>query len=185
MNVVKFQLSQDQINEISRIAASEAVKAYRSEETRAQRISENQKIGITKSKLKAYRRVKASLEETEEFTDYEKIEMRWDFVRDLMGSGLDAIDRADDRIRSVEYKRKKDAFEVQLIDRAISLYKKEVDISSTAEDKRRYRELYAMYIDDEPKDVKEIAQIENISEKIVYRDIGIALKILTMYLLGM
>ncbi len=34
-------------------------------------------------------------------------------------------------------------------------------------------------------DVKEIAEMENISEKIVYRDIGIACKILAVYLLGM
>ena len=43
----------------------------------------------------------------------------------------------------------------------------------------------AMYIDDEAHDVKEIAEMENISEKIVYRDIGIACKILAVYLLGM
>lgn len=57
--------------------------------------------------------------------------------------------------------------------------------SSSEEAKRRYRELHAMYIDDEAHDVKEIAEMENISEKIVYRDIGIACKILAVYLLGM
>ena len=42
-----------------------------------------------------------------------------------------------------------------------------------------------MYIADEAKSVKEIAETENISEKIVYRDLGIACKIIAVYLLGM
>lgn len=140
---------------------------------------------ITKKKLQSYRRVKASLAETEEFTEDEKIELRWAFVRDLMGSGLDVVEKADNRIRSVENKRKRDSFEIQSIDKAMALYKKEADNSSSEEAKRRYRELHAMYIDDEAHDVKEIAEMENISEKIVYRDIGIACKILAVYLLGM
>ena len=81
--------------------------------------------------------------------------------------------------------RKRDSFEIQSIDKAMALYKKEADNSSSEEAKRRYRELHAMYIDDEAHDVKEIAEMENISEKIVYRDIGIACKILAVYLLGM
>lgn len=129
--------------------------------------------------------MKASFAETEEFTDDEKIELRWAFVRDLMGSGLDVVEKADNIIRSVENKRKRDSFEIQSIDKAMALYKKETDNSSSDEAKRRYRELYAMYIDDDAHDVKEIAKMENISEKIVYRDIGIACKILSVYLLGM
>ena len=42
-----------------------------------------------------------------------------------------------------------------------------------------------MYIDDKVYTVAEIAEIENISEKIVYRDLGIACKILSVYLIGM
>ena len=129
--------------------------------------------------------MKASLAETEECTEDEKIELRWAFVRDLMGSGLDVVEKADNRIRSVENKRKRDSFEIQSIDKAMALYKKEADNSSSEEAKRRYRELHAMYIDDEAHDVKEIAEMENISEKIVYRDIGIDCKILAVYLLGM
>ena len=98
-------------------------------------------------------------------------------------SGISCILEYD--IRSVENKRKRDSFEIQSIDKAMALYKKEADNSSSEEAKRRYRELHAMYIDDEAHDVKEIAEMENISEKIVYRDIGIACKILAVYLLGM
>ena len=76
-------------------------------------------------------------------------------------------------------------FEIQMIDRAMELYKKEADKSSSDEFRRRYRELYAMYIGDEVLTVKDIAENESISEKIVYRDLGIACNIVSVYLLGM
>lgn len=185
MKEARYSLTQEQLNDLAAIAADRAVEAYRSEEQKTQKRKDNENVRITKKKLQSYRRVKASLAETEEFTEDEKIELRWAFVRDLMGSGLDVVEKADNRIRSIENKRKRDSFEIQSIDKAMALYKKEADNSSSEEAKRRYRELYAMYIDDEVHDVKEIAEMENISEKIVYRDIGIACKILAVYLLGM
>ena len=185
MKEPKYSVTQEQLNSIAAIAAEKAVEAYRSEEKKTQKRRDNENVRIAKKKLQSYRRVKASLVETEEFTEDEKIELRWAFIKDLMGSGLDYVDKADNRIKSVENKRKRDSFEIQTIDRAMELYKREVDNSSSEEAKRRYRELYAMYIDDEVLTVKEIAETENISEKIVYRDLGIACKILAVYLLGM
>jgi hypothetical protein len=102
-----------------------------------------------------------------------------------MGSGLDVIEKSENRIKSFEAKRKRDLFEIQSIDKALSLYKEEVDNSDSDEAKRRYRELYSMYIDDKIHSIAEIAEIENISEKIVYRDLGIACKIISVYLIGM
>lgn len=185
MKEPKYSVTQEQLNSIAAIAAEKAVEAYRSEEKRMQKRRDNESIRVTKKKLQSYRRIKASLAETEEFTEDEKIELRWAFVKDLMGSGYDAVEKADERIRSVENKRKRELFEIQSIDRAMMLYRREVDNSSSDEFRRRYRELYAMYIDDDVLTVKEIADIENISEKIVYRDLGIACKILSVYLLGM
>ena len=185
MNKIIYSLTDEQINKIASIAAEKAVEIYKLEEMKAKKRFENESSHITKNKLKSYRRVKASLVESEEFTDYEKIELRWEFVRDLMGSGLDFVEKSEDRIKSFELKRKRDMFEIQSIDKALSLYKQEVDNSTSDEAKRRYRELYAMYIDDKVYTVTEIAEIENISEKIVYRDLGIACKILSVYLIGM
>lgn len=185
MKEPKYSVTQEQLKSIAAIAAEKAVEAYRSEEKKTQKRRENENVRITKKKLQSYRRVKASLAETEEFTDDEKIELRWAFIKDLMGSDFSGITKADDRIKSVENKRKRDLFEIQTIDRAMELYRQEVEKSSSEEFRRRYRELYAMYIDDEVLTVKEIAEIENISEKIVYRDLGIACNILAVYLLGM
>lgn len=185
MKEARYSLTQEQLNDLAAIAADRAVEAYRSEEQKTQKRKDNENVRITKKKLQSYRRVKASLAETEEFTEDEKIELRWAFVRDLMGSGLDVVERADNRIRSVENKRKRDSFEIQSIDKAMALYKKEVDLAGNDEAKRRYRIIRAMYIDDEIITVDEIAEIENTSVRNVYRDIGIACKIVSVYLLGM
>lgn len=185
MKEPKYSVTQEQLNSIAAIAAEKAVEAYRSKEKKTQKRRDNENVRITKKKLQSYRRVKASLTETELFTEDEKIELRWAFVSDLMGSAMDAVGKCDDRIKSVENKRKRDSFEIQSIDRAMELYRREAESSTSDEFRRRYRELYAMYIGDKVLSVKEIAENENISEKIVYRDIGIACKILAVYLLGM
>lgn len=185
MKEARYILTQDKINNIANIAATKAVELYRSMEKKAQEKRDSEILRVTKKKLQAYRRVKASLEETYEFTEDEKIELRWDFVKDLMGSGIEFIDRAEDRIKSIEKKRRHDSFDIQSIDRAISLYKKEADNTSNEEFQRRYRELYALYIDDMEYSIKEIAEMENVSEKSVYRDVGIACKIVAVYLFGM
>ena len=178
---IRYLLTEEQITKIVNSSVSKAIESYRIEQKKVFQRKENENSRITKRKLQAYRRVKASLKETED----EKVELRWAFINDLMGSGLDVIERADSRIKSVEFKRKKDSFEIQIIDKAMKLYKQETDNSTNEEAKRRYRELYAMYIDEEERSIREIAEIENISEKIVYRDLGIACKILSVYLLGM
>lgn len=112
MKEARYSLTQEQLNDLAAIAADRAVEAYRSEEQKTQKRKDNENVRITKKKLQSYRRVKASLAETEEFTEDEKIELRWAFVRDLMGSGLDVVEKADNRIRSVENKRKRDSFEM-------------------------------------------------------------------------
>ena len=181
----RYSITQEQLNEVAAIAAGSAVEAYRAEMEKAQKNTDNKNAQITKKKLQSYRRVKASLAETIEFTDEEKVELRWEFVRDLMGSGLDYVEKSENLIKSIEAKRKRDQFEIYTIDRALELYGKEAERTSSEEFKRRFRELKAMYIDECAFTVKEIAEQENISEKIVYRDLAIACKVLSMYLIGM
>ena len=95
MKELRYSLTEEQLNKIACIAAEKAIEAYRLEDVKAKKRLENQSIHITKNKLKSYRRVKSSLVETEEFTEYEKIELRWEFIKDLMGSGLDVIEKSE------------------------------------------------------------------------------------------
>ena len=102
-----------------------------------------------------------------------------------MGNSNELVSKSETVIIDQEKKRQENLYCIQSIENAIRLYQEECEKSSSEEGKRRFRELYAMYIADEAKNVKEIAETENISEQIVYRDLGIACKIIAVYLLGM
>lgn len=182
---IKYVLSQDELNYIATIASKQAVEAYKSEIKKEKVKRDNDKFLITKKKLASYRRVKASLAETEEFTEDEKIHYRWKFVEDLMGSAQDIMAKSEDTIISIEKRRKKALFDIQSIDRAMRLYREEAERSGNEEFKRRYRETVARYIDKDEKTVAEIAEMECVTEKTVYKDLGISTKIITTYLLGM
>lgn len=136
--------------------------------------------------LKSYRRMKATLDEEIEFTEEEKIELRWKFVEDLLDKNIsnEIFDKSEKIVVASETKRRENLYAIQCIDHAIELYKKECDKTTSEEIKRRYREVYAMYIAPEQKSVIEIADEEGVSEKTVYKDLDISCKILSAYLLG-
>lgn len=185
MSEKRYLLTQEDLNRVAVLASKEAVAAYKAEKKRTETRRSNEKVSVTKKKLASYRRVKASLTETEEFTEDEKIEYRWKFVEDLMGAANEVMAKSEDTILSIEKKRKRDRFEIQSIDRAMKLYAAEAERSASEEFKRRYREVMAKYIEEEEKTVAEIAEMEGITEKTVYKDLGIACKIVATYLLGM
>ena len=102
-----------------------------------------------------------------------------------MGNFTEGTARSDSVAINKEKKRQENLYCIQCIENAVRLYGEECDKSSSEEAKRRYRELYAMYIAEEETTVFEIAEKENISEKTVYKDLGIASGIVAVYLLGM
>lgn len=184
---VKYLLSQEEVNRIAVIASKEAVKVYREEQlkTEKKRMRNEDKIKRTKKMLSSYRRIKTTLSEEAEFTEDEKIELRWKFVEDLMGNSKSIVTKAERTVIDTEKKRQENLYCIYCIENAVRLYGEECEKSSSEEGKRRYRELCAMYIDETPMTVTEIAEVENVSEKTVYKDLGIACGIMAVYLLGM
>jgi len=187
MGEVKFLLSQEDIDHVAKVAGNEAVKAFVNQQKKAEkkRSRANDKIRRTKDMLKSYRRMKATLDEETEFTDEEKIELRWRFVEDLLGSADSFTEKSEHVVIDSEKKRQENLYCVHCIENAVTLYGEECEKSSNEEAKRRFRELYAMYISEDGHSVKEIAEAENVGEKTVYKDLGMATKILSVYLLGM
>lgn len=182
---VQYLLSQEEVNRIAAIASKEAVKVFRAEQIKAdkKRAKEENKERKTKKMLQAYRRMKSTLSDEAEFTEEEKAELRWKFVEDLMGNSNEM--KSEIGVINNEKKRQENRYCIHCIDNAIRMYKEECSKTSSEELKRRCRELCAMYIDEEQKSVQDIAAEENISEKTVYKDIGIACSIVSIYLLGM
>lgn len=181
-----YVLTQEQINQIAAIAGKEAVRTFRTEQVKAEkkRAKEEDKVRKTKKMLSSYRRIKATLSEEAEFTEEEQIELRWKFIQDLMGSVKDTVSKSERTIKDTEKRRQEDLYCVYRIEKATEMFREECEKSGSEEAKRRYRELSMMYLDEKAYTVQEISEVEKVSDKTVYKDLGIACGIVAVYLLG-
>ncbi len=182
-----YILTQEQINQIAAIAGEEAVKRFWAEQVKSdkKRARQENKVNKTKRMLSSYRRIKATLSDEAEFTEEEQIELRWKFIQDLMGNAKETVTRSERTIKDEEKRRQEDLYCVYRIEKAVEMYREECEKSRSEEAKRRYRELYMMYLEEKQYSVQEISTVENVSEKTVYKDLGIAYGIVAVYLLGM
>jgi hypothetical protein len=185
-NVQRFVLTQEQINQIASIAGKEGACVFRKEQIEAEKehSRKENKVKKTKKLLKSYRRIKNTLSDESEFTEEEQIELRWKFIQDLMGNAKDAGSRSERTIKDTEKRRQEDLYCIYRIEKAVEMYKEECEKSGNEEAKRRYRELSMMYLDEKMYTVQEISEVEKISDKTVYKDLGIACGIVAVYLLG-
>ena len=181
-----YVLTQEQINQIAAVAGEEAVKRFRAEQVKSdkKRAREENKVKKTKKMLSSYRRSKATLSDEAEFTEEEQIELRWKFIQDLMGSVRETVSRSERTIKDEEKRRQEDLYCIYRIEKATEMYREECEKSGSEEAKRRYRELSMMYLEEKQYSVQEISEVENVSDKTVYKDLGIACGIVAVYLLG-
>lgn len=181
-----YVLTQEQINQIAAVAGEEAVKRFRAEQVKSdkKRAREENKVKKTKKMLSSYRRIKATLSDEAEFTEEEQIELRWKFIQDLMESVRETVSRSERTIKDEEKRRQEDLYCIYRIEKATEMYRKECEKSGSEEAKRRYRELSMMYLEEKQYSVQEISEVENVSDKTVYKDLGIACGIVAVYLLG-
>lgn len=181
-----YVLTQEQINQIAAVAGEEAVKRFRAEQVKSdkKRAREENKVKKTKKMLSSYRRIKATLSDEAEFTEEEQIELRWKFIQDLMGSVRETVSRSERTIKDEEKRRQEDLYYIYRIEKATEMYREECEKSGSEEAKRRYRELSMMYLEEKQYSVQEISEVENVSDKTVYKDLGIACGIVAVYLLG-
>lgn len=182
-----YVLTQDQINQIAAIAGKEAVRTFKTEQIKAEkrRAREGDKVKKTKKMLSSYRRIKAALSEEAQFTEEEQIELRWKFIQDLMGSVRETVSKSERTIQDAEKRRQEDLYCIYRIEKATEMYREECEKSGSEEAKRRYRELSMMYLEEKAYTVQEISEVEKVSDKTVYKDLGIACGIVAVYLLGM
>lgn len=181
-----YVLTQEQINQIAAVAGEEAVKRFRAEQVKSdkKRAREENKVKKTKKMLSSYRRIKATLSDEAEFTEEEQIELRWKFIQDLMGSVRETVSRSERTIKDEEKRRQEDLYCIYRIEKATEMYREECEKSGSEEAKRRYREFSMMYLEEKQYSVQEISEVENVSDKTVYKDLGIACGIVAVYLLG-
>ena len=181
-----YILTQKQIDHITAIAVNEAINAFRKEQMKIakKQAKEKNKVEKTKKMLKSYRRIKTTLSDEAQFTEEEQIELRWKFIQDLMGNARESVSKSELVIKEGEKRRQEDLYFAYRIEKATDMYREECEKSGSEEAMRRYRELSMMYLEDREYSVQEISQAEGVSDKTVYKDLGIACGIVSVYLLG-
>ncbi len=184
--MIKYLLSQEDLDKIAVLAGKEAVKVFRSEQVKAEkkRARDSNKVTRTKKMFRSYRRIKATLSDEAEFTEEEQIELRWKFIQDLMGNAKETISKSERLLRDGEKRRQEDLYCVYRIEKAAEMYREECEKSGSEEAMRRYREFSMMYLEEKEYTVQEISQVEKVSDKTVYKDLGIACGIVSVYLFG-
>lgn len=182
--VERYLITAEEVGRIAEIAAREASKVYREEQKKSEKKERNSadKVKRTKKLLSDYRRLKREIPESDEFSIAEKVEKRWAFIRDLMGSAY--AKKPESIIEDEEKRRAENMYYIERIEKAVETYRQECEVSRKPEAMRCFREVYGYYMDEEEKTVAQIAAEECVSEKTVYKDIGNACKIISVYLLG-
>ena len=108
-----------------------------------------------------------------------------DFVFETLASMTEgSLSDAENILKSVESSPVKSAVLVNHILSVLDIYKTWCERSCKEENKRRYRVIYAMYIDDEIKNAKEISRLEMVDKSTVFKDIRAAIEMLAFSIFG-
>lgn len=164
---------------VAEAAAKKTVAAIDQMNRKNQR--QNDPARAAKRMLSDYRRLKIAQKEDIVISEAEGLEMRWQYLVDLMGAPdrqLITENTAYAREKKLQYNQ----YKIQQVENAMALYRRECENARNEEAMRRYREVEMMYIDEIARTAQEIAEIEGVSDKCVYKDLGIACKIIAVYL---
>lgn len=183
--MVLVTLTQEQLKELNKeaakIGAAEASKHIMREKNNEEGSMEARKFKKTKALLASYKNMKEASGLEQDLTDVEKAEYRWKFLKDLMEN---KEEKSELIIKDVKKRIQENAYALRIIDQAISMYRSECEKNGMQEGARGLRALEMLYISKGDHDVKKVAEVENVSEKTIYKDIGIACKGLSYYIFG-
>ena len=73
---------------------------------------------------------------------------------------------------------------IEHVNEMLELYKVYCEKSLKQEDMRRYRAIYALYIQPEPKTCEQIAEEEGVEPRTIYRDVSTAVEKITFLIFG-
>lgn len=182
MSEYEVEMSPDVIGQISMVAANEAARVFNALVEDHNKSEQKRQHKKTQKILEAYRRAKRVVGESENFTDAEKVEIRMEFLQDLMGDSI-RCSMPDRVIKKESDRRETNKYLIYNIDRALRHYKEELDgIDPLDERARAYRVLRMKYVDDDERTIEEIMAIENISRATVFRDINAGVDVMTFYM---
>lgn len=175
-----------ELEAIVRLASETAVESYRKElerqqeqDGKARRERHHRVVNSAKMLLKNYRRFKkmtvSSVYGKDTSTNETLVELL-ELMQGIYRSGELEVVSIKDRVARTELM-------IEHIDAMLEVYKK--DCNRSPEGQRRYRVIYWMYLsEDEPKTAEDIAEMENVVVRTVFRDIKTAYEELAVLFFG-
>ncbi len=175
-----------ELEAIVRLASETAVESYRKElerqqeqDGKARRERHHRVVNSAKMLLKNYRRFKkmtvSSVDGKDTSTNETLVELL-ELMQGIYRSGELEVVSIKDRVARTELM-------IEHIDAMLEVYKK--DCNRSPEGQRRYRVIYWMYLsEDESKTAEDIAEMENVVVRTVFRDIKTAYEELAVLFFG-
>lgn len=175
-----------ELEAIVRLASETAVESYRKElerqqeqDGKARRERHHRVVNSAKMLLKNYRRFKkmtvSSVYGKDTSTNETLVELL-ELMQGIYRSGELEVVSIKDRVARTELM-------IEHIDAMLEVYKKDCNMSP--EGQRRYRVIYWMYLsEDESKTAEDIAEMENVVVRTVFRDIKTAYEELAVLFFG-
>lgn len=162
----------------AKIAAKEASESVLKEYARRQDEEGTRYIKDEELAIRAYRDLKLAIQQEGEFSYEEKTEIRWAFMKDCMEMvGREPGSLAEKYERALKFKQAL----VSKVDMGLSCLDIASQRSKKPEDRRKYRVLRAVYIDNPGISVEEAAKNESVGANTAYTDLRDAIDAMLFY----
>lgn len=174
----------DLMNAAGKAASKATIKEMELQREKIKKQEKDLRYKKTRDRLFGYRLLKQKVESERLYTEEEQKYWRLMFLEDLMEPDTE-LNRPTEKISREEMDRAADFRKKLNTENALKLYEKNCKKLGKDIDERRYREMRLYYgIDDEPMDVEKLAEMFSVTQKAIYKDIGIATHIMAVYLFG-
>lgn len=175
------QLSQEQVIRIAVRAGIEAAqKQFEFEKNKARKQAKDNRLHNTKLLIQNFRMFKIHAEKS----IYSAADCE-ESVFDILAMMSDRrFSEAESTVAAIKNSAARTAVMVQHIEAMVEMYKIWCERSGKKENERRYRVLYALYISDKAMTPEDIAKVECIDKRTVYKDIDSACETLGSLIFG-
>lgn len=174
------KLPKNVVKEISRTAAEHAIKAYQDEKERGRAKIKDKRFHNTKLLVQKYRWLsefgEKAIDEMGQFCSEEEL-----VTLDSMGIDVSATRKLESISNSIVTTQ----IIMKHVDTMLDVYRARCMASPKPEVKRKWRVLSEMYLGRDSLSVQEVAEIEKIHERTVYKDIDDACEELSSLFFGL
>ncbi len=184
-----ISISKQELYDLMKIAGKEAaqttIEQMGKEREKFAKQESDMRYKNTKERLKGFRMLQQKVESELTYSETEQEYWRLMFLQDLMGDPTSYMETSTRQLNMEEADRRRDFKKYIMTKNALHLYAKDCEEHGKEVDQRRYTEMLQFYgIEEEPMLASELAEVYHVTEKAIYKDIGIATRIMSVYLFG-